>query len=135
MSAFAGRDLLLKIATNSGYVTCAGLRAKSVTLNSRPVDTTDQGSDGWRELLPGAGLRMAEITGSGVFRNASSDARLRLAFFEQSAIPLRFEMPRFGRLEGEFLVTRLRYVGTYDGMGGFEMGFVSSGALNFEPSS
>lgn len=132
MGALSGRDLLLKVDSGDGFVTCAGLRTKSITLNARSVDITDAGSEGWRELLPGAGLKSAEVTGSGVFRSRSSDATVRGAFFSGDALPCQFLMPGFGRLEGDFLVTRLRYSGTYDGEAAFEMTFASAGALAFE---
>ena len=132
MGALSGRDLLLKVDSGQGFVTCAGLRAKSLTLNARSVDVTDAGSAGWRELLPGAGLRSAEISGSGVFRSRGSDTTVRMAFFEASALDCQFLLPGFGRIDGEFLVTRLRYSGTYDGEAAFEMTFASAGALAFE---
>jgi len=77
MSAQRGGDMLLKIKNNAGdYVTVAGLRTKTLRLNARPVDVTDTASEGWKELLPGAGMRTAEISGNGVFR----DARAGLPF-------------------------------------------------------
>lgn len=132
MSALSGRDLLLKINTDGQFTTCAGLRTKSFTLNARPIDVTDTGSGGWRDLLPGAGLRSAEIAGAGIFRDAQSDSQIRSAFFEQSALLCAFHMPGFGVLKGEFLVTRLRYLGSYDGAASYELAFQSGGRLVFE---
>ena len=86
---------------------------------------------GWRKLLPDAGLRSAELTGSGIFRNADSDARIRAAFFEQSALACRFLMPGFGTFEGRFLVTRLKFSGSFDGAASFELAFQSAGAIAF----
>ena len=58
MSAQRGGDMLLKIKNDAGtYVTVAGLRTKTLRLNARPVDVTDTASQGWKELLPGAGMR------------------------------------------------------------------------------
>ena len=127
-----GRDMLLKLEDEGTLRTVAGLRAKSMQLNARPVDVTDAGSAGWREVLPGAGLRSAEIAGQGVFRSSASDVRLREAFFGQSSLRCHFLMPGFGRLVGEFLLTRLKYSGSYDGEAAFEMQFTSSGELAFE---
>ena len=81
MSAQRGSEMLLKIKTGEGdYVTVAGLRTKTLRLNARPVDVTDTASQGWKELLPGAGIRTAEISGTGVFRDAVSDTLIRSAF-------------------------------------------------------
>ena len=59
MAAQSGKDLLLKIETDPDtFLTVAGLRARTVSLNARAVDVTDADSAGrWRELLAGAGVR------------------------------------------------------------------------------
>lgn len=62
-----GRDMLLKIEDGGAYTTVAGLRAKSIRMNSQTVDVTDQASNGWTELLPEVGIRSVSVTGSGVF--------------------------------------------------------------------
>ena len=132
MGLVSGRDLLLKIETEGAFETVAGLRIKALQLNARTVDVTDAGSQGWRELLPSAGLRSAEITGRGLFRNKAADTRIRSAFFSQDMLSCRFLMPGFGTISGGFIVGRMKYAGEHDGVAGFEMNFVSAGALSFE---
>lgn len=82
MAAQKGRDMLVKIADDSGsFVTIAGLRAKTISLNAKAVDITDSESEAaWRELLPGAGVKTLEISGNGIFRDTASDAIARKAF-------------------------------------------------------
>src|SRR4030067_1462470 len=84
MTAQKGKDLLLKVDTDGAgsFTTVAGLRARTLAFNAAPVDITDQESAGrWRELLEGAGIKTARITGSGIFKDASSDEALRQYFF------------------------------------------------------
>ena len=132
MSAQRGSHMLLKIMADSGsYATVAGLRTKSLRFNARPVDITDMGSDGWKELLPGAGIRTAEITGSGVFRDAASDALIRTAFFAQSAEDCEIIIPDFGKVTGGFMVTSLTYSGTFNGEAQFEISLQSAGLPEF----
>ena len=133
MSAKAGRDILLKIKDAAGdYVTAAGLRAKTLRFNARTVDVTDSGSvQAWRELLPGAGVKSAEVTGAGVFRDKPSDALAREMFFSQAAEDCQFILPDFGIIEGAFLISSLTYAGTYQGEASFEMSLVSAGMLTF----
>jgi len=111
MTAQRGSDMLLKIKNEAGdYVTIAGLRTKSLRLNSRPVDITDTSSlGGWKELLPGAGIRSADVSGSGVFRDASSDTIARQSFFDQSAQDYQFIIPGFGQITGAFIISNLSY--------------------------
>ncbi len=133
MSAQSGRDILLKIQNETGdFITAAGLRAKTLRFNARTVDVTDSSSvQAWRELLPGAGVKSAEITGAGVFRDKPSDARARDAFFSQAVLGCQFILPGFGVIEGAFLISSLSYAGTYQGEASFEMSLVSAGALSF----
>ena len=134
MSAQSGSDMLLKIKNQDEiFVTVAGLRTKSLRLNARPVDVTDMASQGWKELLPGAGTRVAEISGTGVFRDAESDALIRAAFFDQSAQDCRFVIPSFGIIEGAFLITGLNYAGSYNGEAQFDLTLASAGVPEFTP--
>ena len=71
MAVQNGRDLLIKMdMTGDGsFETVAGLRASRLSFNAETVDvTTIESEGGWRELLGGAGMRSASISGSGVFR-------------------------------------------------------------------
>lgn len=133
MSAQRGSQMLLKIKDGAGYATVAGLRTKTLRLNARPVDVTDTSSQGWKELLPGAGIRTAEISGTGVFRDAGSDALIRAAFFEQAAQDCQFVIPDFGTVTGAFLVTGLSYAGSYNGEAQFELSLSSAGVPEFAP--
>lgn len=135
MAAQRGRDMLLKIEgdTPGVFVTVAGLRARTVSLNARTVDVTDADSAGrWRELLAGAGVRSAAVSGQGVFRDAESDALIREVFFDQSARTWRLIVPDFGVLEGPFLVSALEYAGEHDGEASFALSLASAGEISFE---
>ena len=111
MSAQRGRDMLVKLKQDDdSYVTLAGLRTKTFRLNARVVDVTDSDSaEGWKELLPHAGVKSAEISGQGIFRNEASAAQVRQAFFDQTALALRFFLPGFGQIDGAFLIVNLSY--------------------------
>jgi TP901-1 family phage major tail protein len=131
MSAQQGSQMLLKIEREGVFTTVAGLRTKSLRLNAKPVDVTDTGSGGWKELLPGAGIRTAEISGTGVFRDAASDASVREAFFAQSARTCQFVIPDFGTITGAFHITSLSYAGSYNGEAQFELTLSSAGVPVF----
>ncbi|CAN1521681.1 COG5437 Predicted secreted protein [Caulobacteraceae bacterium] len=136
MAAQRGKDILLKISDGGDppvFVTVAGLRARTISLNARSVDATDSDSAGrWRELLAGAGVRQASVSGAGVFRDAASDAIVREVFFDQAARPWRLIIPDFGVLEGPFLVAALEYAGDHDGEVTWAMTLASAGELTFE---
>ena len=134
MSVQEGRDLLIKLdMTGAGqFETVAGLRATRLSFNAETVDATSMESAGrWRELLAGAGVRSASISGSGVFRDAATDAKVRQAFFDAAVPAFQVIIPDFGVIEGPFQITGLEYAGTVQGEATFELSLASAGALKF----
>lgn len=134
MAVQRGRDLLIKMdMTGDGqFETIAGLRATRIAFNAETVDVTNLESEGrWRELLGGAGVRSATISGSGVFRDGTSDARARQVFFDGEVPRFQVVIPDFGNVEGPFQITSLEYSGSYNGEASYEISLASAGALNF----
>lgn len=134
MSAQKGKDLLLKIYSNATtqFETVAGLRAKQVAFNSQPVDITNSDSVGrWRELLAAAGTMQASFSGSGVFKNASTDSIVKDRFFSGEIPDWQVIIPDFGIVEGAFQISALEYSGQHDGEVTFDMTLQSSGPLSF----
>ena len=135
MAAQAGKDILIKIGEGSDpetFVPVAGLRAKSISLNARTVDITNADSPGqWRELIAGAGVRSASVTGSGLFVDAQSDELTRSVFFDQALRNWQLVIPGFGVLQGPFLVSALEYSGRHDGEALYSISLASAGELAF----
>ncbi len=132
MVAQKGRDLLLKIDSGSGYSTVAGLRSKRLSFNAALVDVTDAESAGrWRELLGGAGVQRAALSGSGIFKDQASDALVRSLFFAGTIAAWQIVIPDFGTVAGAFQIAALEYSGAHDGEVLFEIGLESAGALTF----
>jgi len=135
MSGQKGRDVLIKIGNGDdpeAFVTVAGIRAKTISLNARTVDgTSGESPDAWRELIAGAGVKSASVSGAGVFKDAASDALIQQAFFAQAVAQFQLIVPDFGALEGPFLVEALDYSGNHDGEAAFAITLASAGALSF----
>ena len=134
MAVQNGKDLLIKVDLNGGgnFQTMAGLRATRVNFNAESVDVTSLDSaGGWRELLAGAGVKSAGISGSGVFRDAASDARMRQIFFDGETPDFQVVIPDFGTIQGPFQVTGIEYGGTHDGEATYELSLASAGRLDF----
>lgn len=134
MAVQNGKDLLIKVdQTGSGsYVTLAGLRATRLNFNAETVDvTTLESTGGWRELLAGAGVKSAGLSGSGVFRDANTDARARQIFFDGEMPNFQVVIPSFGIVQGAFQITSIEYSGTYNGEATYDMSMASAGALTF----
>jgi TP901-1 family phage major tail protein len=134
MTAQNGKDLLVKIdMTGNGlFETAAGLRATRISFNAESVDVTSLDSTGgWRELLGGAGVKTASISGSGVFKDAATDERARQIFFDGDTPDFQVIIPDFGTVQGPFQITSVEYAGNHDGEATYELSLASAGALTF----
>lgn len=132
MTAQKGKDLLLKIHNGSTYETVAGLRSRRLAFNAAAVDITDAESAGrWRELLEGAGVKRAAVSGSGIFKDQASDATVRAAFFSGSILNWQIVVPDFGTVSGPLQITALEYSGQYNGEVMFDLALESAGQLSF----
>ena len=134
MAVQNGKDLLIKVdQTGTGsFVTVAGLRATRLSFNAETVDvTTLESAGGWRELLAGAGVKSAAISGSGVFRDANTDARARQIFFDAEMPQFQVVIPSFGIVQGAFQITSIEYSGTCNGEATYDLAIASAGALTF----
>ena len=134
MAAQNGKDLLIKVdMTSDGqFETIAGLRATRVSFYAESVDVTSlESQGGWRELLSGAGVRSASISGSGVFKDEGTDERARQLFFDGETPDFQVIIPDFGIVEGPFQVTAVEYSGSHNGEATYELSLASAGALAF----
>jgi len=134
MVAQKGKDLLLKIDSDGlgTFVTVGGLRSRSLAFNAESVDITHAESAGqWRELLAGAGVRSARVSGDGIFKDAASDELVRLSFFNGEIRDWQIIIPDFGIVEGAFQIAALEFSGRHDGEVAFEVALESAGALGF----
>lgn len=134
MVAQNGKDLLIKVDmdTSGSFQTIAGLRATRVSFNAETVDITSlESQGGWRELLSGAGVRSAAISGSGVFKDDMTDERTRQLFFEGETPRFQVIIPDFGVVEGPFQVSGLEYSGSHNGEATYELTLASAGLLTF----
>lgn len=132
MAAQKGKDLLLKMHDGTSLVTVAGLRSRQIAFNAQSVDVTHSESVGrWRELLDGAGVKRASVTGSGVFKDAASDALVRSTFFSGALPQCQVVIPDFGTLTGPFQVTALEIAAEHDREVTFDLTLESAGEIVF----
>ena len=134
MAAQKGKDLLLKVDSNGSgsFTTVAGLRSRTLAFNAESVDVTHAESAGqWRELLAGAGVKSARLTGSGIFKDAASDALVRQYVFAGTIRDWQVVIPDFGTVEGPFQIAAFELTGRHDGEVAFELSLESAGELTF----
>jgi TP901-1 family phage major tail protein len=134
MAAQKGKDLLLKVdADGAGtFTTIAGLRTRTVAIHGETVDVTHTESAGrWRELLEGAGSKHARISGTGIFKDAASDAIVRQYIFSGTIRAWQIVIPDFGTIQGPFQIATFEFTGRHDGEVAFDLTIESAGELVF----
>ena len=133
MTAQKGKDLLVKISDGAGgFTTIAGLRTRRLAFNAETVDITNaESSNRWRELLDGAGVKRASVSGRGLFKDAGSDASMRQTFFDGSVLSYQIVIPDFGTVEGPFQLTNLEFAGEHNGEVTYDVALESAGELTF----
>lgn len=136
MAIQTGKDLLLKLDDGTGtFVTVGGLRARQISFNSEAVDVTHAESAGrWRQLLAGAAVRRAGVTGAGVFLSNAADALVRQVLFDDVVRNWQIVVPGFGIIQGPFHIASLQYRGDHASEVTFDLTLESAGALAFTAS-
>ncbi|MCF4097937.1 phage major tail protein, TP901-1 family [Maritalea mediterranea] len=134
MGAQSGKDMLLKLdeSGSGSFITVAGIRSRQLAFNAQTIDTTDSQSAGqWRELLQGGGVKTASLSGSGIFKDAQSDARIRELFFAGQVRDWQVLIPDFGTIEGKFQITALEFAANHNGEVTFDVALESAGEISF----
>ena len=128
MTAQRGKDLLVKIADGAGFTTIAGLRTRRLAFNAETVDITHaESANRWRELLDGAGVKRASVSGRGLFKDAASDALMRQTFFDGTVASYQIVIPDFGTVQGPLQITSLEFAGEHNGEVTYDVAFESAG--------
>lgn len=132
MAAEKGSAFLLKVGDGGSpvtYATVAGLRTTQLSVTSDTVVITHKGSDGWRELLSGAGVKQISISGAGVFTGSAAEARVRASALAGTLDDYEVRFEGGDGLRGRFQVTRLDYAGDFNGERTYTLTLESSGAV------
>jgi len=133
MAVEKGSAFLLKIGDGNmpaAYGTIAGLRTTQLSVNGEAVNVTSKDSQGWRQLLPGAGVRSVSVSGAGIFTGSAAEMRLRDHALAGAIDDYELSFESGERLRGRFLVTRLDYAGDYNGERTYTLSLESSGAVS-----
>lgn len=132
MSAENGSAFLLKVGnggTPPSYATLAGMRTTQMSVNGEAVNITSKQSEGWRELLSGAGVRSVSVGASGIFTGSTSELRLKGSALAGVLDDYELSFESGERMRGRFLVTRLDYAGDYNGERTYALNLESSGPV------
>jgi len=132
MTAEKGSAFLLKIGDGSAtpvFTTIAGLRTTQLSIKGAPIDVTNKGSAGWRDLLSGAGVRSVSVAAAGVFMNTAAEVRMRNNALSGIVDDYQLSFDSGGTMTGKFLVAKLDYAGDFSNERSYTIALESSGAV------
>jgi TP901-1 family phage major tail protein len=136
ITAKSGRNFLLKISDGTSptiYNTLGGLRASSIALNNNPVDITNKGSAGFREVLPDGGVRSYQMTGTGIVDAAAASSKvyklLQAAALNATLIEAQILSGVGDSFMGLFAVSNFARTGNHDNAEEYSVTLESSGPL------
>ena len=131
MAAERGSAFLLKLGSGSPatFATVAGLKTTQLSINGDAVAITNKDSNGWRDLLSGAGVRSVSVAASGIFTGSAAEAQVRGLALGGGIEKYELSFESGERMRGRFLVSRLDYSGDHNGERTYSLALESSGAV------
>lgn len=134
MAKKGGKDFLLKMESSAGsgtYNTIGGLRSTGFSREAEAIDVTSHGSNQNKELLSGAGIKSASISGEGVWDDNADKDTVEDIFENQSLWSFQVVDADTGiTYQGTFKITSFERAGDYSAEQTFSISLESSGALS-----
>lgn len=128
---YNGRELTI----DWDSTTLAGVKTKGVNIQASPVDVTTDDSNGFRTLLPDAGVRALDYDVAGVTTDEVLIAEIFQADGSGDHETLAVNLPTGnGTISGSAMLTNLQLNGVHDGAVEFTASLQSSGAQTYTAS-
>jgi len=134
MSYQKGSDMLLKcdVDGNGTYTAIAAIQTKDLQLSSGTTDVTNQDSPSkWQELLAGAPIKKARVSGRGVFNGASVLATVRNYMLNGTIRNWQVVVPSDGTYTFLAMIIDLKLAGDHKGEVQYDISLDSAGAVAF----
>lgn len=116
--------------TIEAFNTIGGLRSSSNAFNTEAIDVSNHGTNQWKKIKDGAGMRSSSISGSGVYNAEDNFKQMEVDAFANKLQCLAFVDIAGGRIySGCYKVTSVENSGEYDGEAAYSMSAESSGEV------
>lgn len=123
-------DENLSNVTMEFFKTIGGIRSGSLAFASEAIDITNYGSNQWRAIKDGAGLKTVSVSGDGVYNNTTNFKAMEASAFANTLVCLAFLDVTAGRVyHGCFKLVSLEAAAEHNGEATFTMGAESSGTI------
>lgn len=125
----AQRGLLFILSVGADDVLTA--RQTDMTINSEVVDVTAKDTQGWRDLMEGAGTKSMTITLEGPFKDELYEETLRGYAHSASINAFTLTSGNGDAWTGDFQITSYSRAGVYNGEETYSMTLESAGVITF----
>lgn len=113
------------------YKTIGGLRTSSFAFKSHEIETSNYGSNEWKTIKDGAGMRSVAVQGQGIYTNATNYRNLENSTLANALVSLAFLDIDGGRVySGTYKIVSLDANGKYDGEAAYSISANSSGTVS-----
>lgn len=134
MSGNAGKDLLLKVEDSPGagtYTTLGGLRSKTFEMSATVIESTNHGSNQYKEILDGAGIRAFTMSGEGIYNSAATLTLVETACLDQTLTRFQIvDATSGGRTyTGLFKIASVSREASFDAEQTYSISLESSGSI------
>lgn len=135
MAKFKGLDFILEVNTGTLLVPVwtkiCGLTQTGLTINAESVDVTDNCSDGWREMLEGAGIRSVSISASGNATDNAGQLFMTQAILDDEFIQARIKRGHGDQFAGMWHIPSNGFSAAHNGAETYEVTLESAGEITY----
>ena len=127
---YPGKKLLLQVenaAIADTWATVGGLESKGITKNSEGIESTNHGSEEWRELLNNAGVKSIDISAEGFSSNHATLKQIDEDFETQTLRNFRVIDMNGDGFQCEFKIVTFETNGEHSGAQKWSLSLQSSG--------
>lgn len=113
-----------------GFLTIAGMRSTSLSINNEQVDVTDKDDGQWRQLLQ-CGIRSMELSAAGMFTDAAIMRDIMADVVAGAINAFRIVSGAGDEFQGNYLVASCERSGEYNQAEQYTLSLASAGAITY----
>jgi predicted secreted protein len=132
---YSGSLVLLCLKLADKWQTIGGMRNLKMAVNSQLIDSSNNSSVAWRELLDESGLRHVSIAGAGAFTDSDGERYIQELVFAGKLGEYKFKFANGSSLTGKFQISHYERLGDMNEEENYLINLESSGEILFELGS
>lgn len=129
---YSGSLVLLSLKLADKWQTIGGMRNLKMVASSQLIDSSNNSSIAWRELLDESGLRHISISGAGAYTDSEGEQHLQELVFAGMIAEYKFKFANGSSLTGKFQISHYERLGEMNEEENYIINLESSGEVLFK---